>query len=265
MLIAGHYEFEIIVRKFMGKKNNYDEKTIYRRFSDIEWLHDGLLKYNPGCRIPPLPEKNIWCNLNVNNNSMLEKRRKHIEEYLNYINSHKYLSQNPHYVTFLIEDFEKIRAESDTKTSILNRISNMANHFPMFKQVKMKGLSTIEDNMKLEKERENLVRLAKATDFLFINMKEYIKINEEKTEAIKSILFSTKNLNYNSLDFNKSNDFEDENQNGNSSSKIDKTINKNYELINNYYEKNKIFYNLVVSNIIDQLEVNILFLLNLLL
>ncbi len=73
---------EIIMKNIM--MNTY--KTIYRRFSDLERLHEGLLNYNPGCRIHLMPEKSIWTNLNVNSNKILEKRRKQIEEYLNYIN-----------------------------------------------------------------------------------------------------------------------------------------------------------------------------------
>jgi hypothetical protein len=251
MLIAGHYEFEIIIKNL--SKNS--EKTIYRRFSDIEWLHEGLMKFNPGCRISKLPEKNMWANINVNNSQLLEKRRKLIEEYLNYLNNHKYLKLNPNFQIFISNDFEKNKNESGNKSTIMEKFSHISSMIPsMLKTQKMKGLSTIEDNKKLDKDRENLVRLLKATNELNMNMKEYVRINEEKTEAIKNIIFSTKSLRNFNLDFNSSNLPQEDEEN--SDSKLDKSIFKNMEIINNYYERNKIFFSLVSSNICDQLEVN---------
>lgn len=71
------------------------------RFSDIEWLHQGLLDYNPGCLIPKLPEKNFWANLYFDTSEFLNKRMKEIDVYLTYINSHKHLNKNPMYIAFL--------------------------------------------------------------------------------------------------------------------------------------------------------------------
>jgi len=252
MLIAGHYEFEIIIKNLT--KNS--ERTIYRRFSDIEWLHEGLLKFNPGCRIPILPVKNLWANINVNNSQLLEKRRKHIEEYLNYINIHKYLRLNPNFQIFISNDFEKNKNEISHK-GFLDQFSSISSMIPsmqsMLKTQKMKGLSTIEDNKKLDKDRENLVRLLKATNQIGLNMKEYVRINEEKTEAIKNIIFSTKTFRTFNLDFHQVNFSGDEQPE--SESKYDKSISKNMEVINSFYERNKIFYSLVSSNICDQLDV----------
>lgn len=165
MLITGYYEFEIAIKSSFY---NHDLK-IYRRYSDIEWLHEGLIKYNPGCRIPQLPEKSIWCNLNVNNNQVLEKRRMQIENYLNYINKHKYLSQNTYYKLFISNDFDKSKLENNNKqSSFYDKITGLKDYLPdvFNKQIKMSGLSHIEDNTRLEKERENLVRLSKAINDL---------------------------------------------------------------------------------------------------
>jgi len=256
MLIAGHYEFEIIIKTF--KSSNLTEKTIYRRYSDIEWLHEGLIKHNPGCRILNLPEKSFWANLNVNNVQLLEKRKKQIEEYLNYINNHKYLSINPNYLLFLSDDFERNKnAENIKKTSFYDKFVNLTSSIPsVFKTPKMKGLSVIEGDERLEKERENLVRLLKAIEDLEKYMKEYIKINEDKTEAIKNLHFAVKNLNYVSLDYRNGMmcgvDDEDEKH---SKIKIDKTISKNLDILNMFYEKNKTYCNLIISNVPDQIEV----------
>ncbi len=255
MLIAGHYEFEILIKNY--KSNNISEKTIFRRYSDIEWLHEGLIKHNPGCRILNLPEKSFWANLNVNNIQLLEKRRKQIEEYLNYINSHNYLSINPYYLLFLSEEFDKNKNENIKKTSFYDKFVNLTSSIPtVFKTPKMKGLSVIEGDDKLEKERQNLVRLLKAVVDLKKYMQEYIRINEEKTEAIKNLHFSAKNLNYFSLDYKKEINFsQDDEDERNSKSKMDKSISKNLDILNLFYEKNKTYCNLIVANIPDQIEV----------
>jgi hypothetical protein len=174
MLITGYYEFEIVIKKLL--KSQWSDKTIYRRYSDIEWLHEGLIKINPGCRIPQLPEKSVWCNLNVNNNQMLENRKKHIEVYLNYINGHKYLSENPYFTLFTSDEFDKTKLEVK-QTSIYDRLSGLKDYLPVFsKQSKMSGLNHIENNTKLEKERENLVRLMKAVNDLNNNMVTLINL-----------------------------------------------------------------------------------------
>jgi hypothetical protein len=71
------------------------------RFHDIEILHHGLLDYNPGCLIPILPEKNFLANIYVDSSEFLNKRMKEIEDFLIYINGHKYLKRNPKYLQFI--------------------------------------------------------------------------------------------------------------------------------------------------------------------
>ncbi len=102
------------------------------RFSDIEILHEGLIRFNPGCRIAPMPEKSIWCNLYVNNDYSLEKRKKSIEEYLNYINSHYYLRHNPIFNIFLSDDFERYKTEYSKKSTIYDKIYALKEYFPNF-------------------------------------------------------------------------------------------------------------------------------------
>jgi hypothetical protein len=255
MLITGHYEFEILIPPL--NKNKSDEKTIYRRYSDIEWLHEGLLKFNPGCRIMNLPEKSFWANLNFNNTQLIEKRKNQIEDYLNYIYKHNYLSLNPNFQIFISEDFEKIKNENIKTISTYEKFVNISNIIPsVFKSQKVKGLSAIEDNSKIEKERENLIRLLKAINDLYLNMEEYIKYNEVKTDAIKNLQFAAKNAKYFTLEykemqcvFEEDDEMEDVKKNEN------KSIIKNLAIINEFYEKNKLYCNLIHSNILDQLEV----------
>ena len=118
MLIAGQYEVEIILR-YSDDINS--DRLIYRRYSDFEWLHKELLDKNPGCKIIDIPEKNVWCNLKVNNNESLEIRRKQIENYLNYINKHLYLMKNISFKEFLSYNYN---SENNPKKSILDNLYN---------------------------------------------------------------------------------------------------------------------------------------------
>lgn len=132
-LVTGHYEFEILVRSIY-EDSQVKEKIYYRRFSEIEWLHNILLETNPGCRVPSLPEKTIWTNLGVNNDTFLDKRKKDVEVYLNYINSHKYLSKNPYYQEFISDLFDKSRKAEIQNTKKLSIMEIVRNTLPGFKQ-----------------------------------------------------------------------------------------------------------------------------------
>lgn len=102
------------------------------RFSDIEWLHQGLLEYNPGCLIPKLPEKNFWANIYVDTSEFLNKRMKEIDVYLSYINNHKYLKKNPRYIAFLSEEFEKIKIETQKATTMTLIYDKLKKYIPNF-------------------------------------------------------------------------------------------------------------------------------------
>ena len=62
----------------------------------------------------------------VNNDQLLEKRKKQIEEYLNYINNHKYLNKNPIFITFFTEEFEQYKKDQIKKERIIEKI-NLSN------------------------------------------------------------------------------------------------------------------------------------------
>ena len=63
---------------------------------------------------------------------MLEKRKKSIEEYLNYIHTHKYLCRNPIYLIFLSDDFERYKNENYQKTTIYDKLSYYKIYLPKF-------------------------------------------------------------------------------------------------------------------------------------
>jgi len=160
MLITGHYEFEIILR--YSSENINEDKIIYRRYSDMEWLHNELLENNPGCKIIDIPEKSFWTNLKANNSDLLENRKKLIEQYLNYINKHLYLKKNKSFKEFLSSNFN---SDTNKKKSLYDNLMTLTNQIPaIFQAKKTIGVNIIEDDQNLDKERENLVRLLNSTE-----------------------------------------------------------------------------------------------------
>jgi len=56
-----------------------------------------------------LPKKSIWCNIYINNDNNLEKRKNQIGEYLKYILNHNFLKNNPIFQIFLTDELEKYK------------------------------------------------------------------------------------------------------------------------------------------------------------
>lgn len=177
MLIAGHYEFEILfIKKDVDKNKILSQRTIYRRYHDIQILYQGLILYNPGCLIPKIPERNFWANIAYSNNKeIIEERKKKIENYLNYISKHNYLSNNPVYLIFISDEFEryreKIKESNDTyslynllkiglnqsykysKSFILNKISGGEGDYgsKSSEKIEIKDKRLAEEKLRLEK------------------------------------------------------------------------------------------------------------------
>jgi len=179
MLITGHYEFEILLKFSSSSDNIVEDKLIYRRYSDLEWLHNELIENNPGCKIIDIPEKTFWTNIKANNNDLLENRKKLIDQYLNYINKHYYLSKNKSFKEFLSNNFNA--ETSNKKKSLYDNIMTLTNQFPtIFQAKKTIGVNIIEDDQMLDKERENLVRLLNSTEKISNTMVKKIIFKNEK-------------------------------------------------------------------------------------
>lgn len=265
MLITGYYQFEIVIR---NKSNSAQETTIFRRFSEIEWLHEGLLKHNPGCLIPNLLEKNFWCNLSVNNSLELEKRKQTIEVYLNYIISHKYLSSNPCFVKFISNSFTSDTIKEDKPSlGIFNALYGISSYIPYLKsnsksKSKSKSIKYIEDNSSaLIIEKENFMRLKVGIESLLDNIREHVRINEDKVKSLNALLSTAKEVNYASLDYkaytninSNINIYEDE-QIEENQLKHDKKLTNDIDLINLLYERNRTYQNVLESSIVDQIIV----------
>ncbi len=52
---------------------------MWRRYSDLAWLYDELIRLNPGSIIPPLPERQVLRRFNL---EFIEMRREAIERFL---------------------------------------------------------------------------------------------------------------------------------------------------------------------------------------
>ena len=158
--LKGHYLFKI--------KINLSENTqqiIERRFSQIESLYESLIESNPGCRIPKLPEKSVWLNLAVNSENEVKKRQNEIEDFLNYVSQHKYLSQNPTFLKFIsndLTDSSSLKNNNDDKKTnkgIFSKVSSFSNSLYNYylgnkKQDSKQGFSIIKDNDTLNEERK---------------------------------------------------------------------------------------------------------------
>lgn len=253
MIITGYYVFEIKIKEI---NNAMHEVTIHRRFSEIEWLHEGLIKYNPGSLIPKLPEKSFWCNLSVNNKLELEKRKQQIEAYLNYINIHKYLSVNPCYLNFISNEFNSSKIQKDK--GLFSMVYGLTSYIPYLHNApqKPKGTIQLEHNSSLNNERENLMRLKTGLDSLIENILKHIEINENKTKALYEFKSRAKELNYSTLDYrtNLSDNFE-EDQIDDEQAKQNKKSANNLSLLDSFFEKNSKYQNVLENTIIDQLTV----------
>ena len=267
MLITGHYEFEIVVKN----KDKGTETKIFRRFSDIEWLHKGLIKENPGCKILPLPEKSMWCNLNLNNNQELEKRQQSIETYLNYVGNHKYLSRNSYFRQFISQNYSlsKMKEEDNSYTNnernkpkgIMGKVYGLASYLPAWgiskPQTKRKEESIYDSDPEVKVGKEKFDRLLTGTKDLIESITKHLEINEKKTESIGNLVQLAKQMNYKGIDYKRINDDSKDDFGGGEESRSkdkDDKLKHNLEVLNSYYNKSLSYQNKIESNILSKLK-----------
>jgi hypothetical protein len=81
------------------------ELSVFRRFSDFEWLSLALEALEVGCIVPPLPEKDLMGNLdkliNIDSKQMLEYRQRALSKFLTRVGEHPILSTSKHLQMFL--------------------------------------------------------------------------------------------------------------------------------------------------------------------
>ena len=93
--VKGHYNFI-----FNVTYEDDSTKEINRRYSDIRSLYKTLLLKSPGCRIPSIPSKSIWLNINLANEAQKKKRAEGVNEFLDYLIHHKLLKKNKYVIKF---------------------------------------------------------------------------------------------------------------------------------------------------------------------
>ena len=260
--LKGHYLFKI--------KINLSENTqqiIERRFSQIESLYESLIESNPGCRIPKLPEKSVWLNLAVNSENEVKKRQNEIEDFLNYVSQHKYLSQNPTFLKFIsndLTDSSSLKNNNDDKKTnkgIFSKVSSFSNSLYNYylgnkKQDSKQGFSIIKDNDTLNEERENFLRLSKGLKEMTKTLEEHIEINENKIKLLGNIYKLSKEMKYNGLEYNnnQSNSIEinDDYENEKIPKEI-KMINKNITLINQICDEEIHYQDILKKEILNDI------------
>lgn len=138
------------------------EMSVFRRFSDFEWLSAALEAVEVGCVVPPLPEKDLMGNLdkvmNIDSKQMLEYRQRALTKFLTRIGEHPVLSQQKFLQMFLElpdKDFTLIKAQKITPKVVASTFGNL------FRSAKSK-----EDDAVAEA-RKQVVNL----DALFKNLK----------------------------------------------------------------------------------------------
>ena len=205
MLISGYYEFEILfTKKDIVKNKILAQRTMYRSYHDIEILYQGLILYNPGCLIPKIPEKTFW----ENNKEIIEERKKQLENYLGYICKHVYLSNNPIFLIFISDEFERYREkikDNNDSYSIYNLIKYGINE--SYKYSKIFILNKILSSSSLNNETENnnsnlnieisdkrlrdeklrLEKIITGTEKFITSLNEEINSVSQKIESMKNL------------------------------------------------------------------------------
>lgn len=122
-LVSGYYQFCIEAYY----KNEGGNKLVKRRYKEIEWLHNCLLKEELGCKILDFPEKDILANITLVNSSRIEDRKTNFSYLLKYILNHKYLSLNKNFEKFLTLDNLNVENEELNSKSLVSKTYSVLN------------------------------------------------------------------------------------------------------------------------------------------
>ncbi len=205
MLISGYYEYEILfTKKDISKNKILIQRTLYRTYHDIEILYQGLVLYNPGCLIPKLPEETTW----DKNQEKIEEKKNQLENYLGYICKHNYLSNNPVFLIFISDEFERYREknkDNNDSYSIYNLIKyGIGESYKYSKEFILNKLTSSSSanneaekndpqlnieisDKRLRNEKLRLEKIVNGTEKFITSMQEEIISVSEKTESLKNL------------------------------------------------------------------------------
>ena len=177
----GYYIFEIRINM---RSNSY---IIKRRYTDLERLNNHFINTAKGCRLPILPEKNIWINFSLHNNSIIEDRKLQIQEFIDFIINHKKLSLNPYFEKFIANDSIFTKEDANNKDS--NFLSKVISYLPSNLLFNTKKNSIISEKDFIYNINDKLYfqRFSKGLKEVITQFEEYLKINLNKTDSIHKI------------------------------------------------------------------------------
>lgn len=119
-----------------NEKYSYSQCVVIRRYSDFLWLHDVLATDYPHLVIPPMPEKTMVNNFDID---FVEIRRAALQSFVREVSMDPVLKESKHLRTFLTADDEKLSEEKkETKTSLKDELKENPMEAAM-KMLKMVG------------------------------------------------------------------------------------------------------------------------------
>lgn len=110
-----------------------DGQGVRRRYSDFDHFREVLMKQNPTCIVPPLPEKQPVSMANMasgnrvaESSEFIEKRRKRLEAFLNRLAQHSILGASPLFHKFLeTENWTQVIAEENASQPSTGFLSSL--------------------------------------------------------------------------------------------------------------------------------------------
>ena len=212
--LIGHIEYEISLNR---TNKNEKQKIIlsYRRYQHFDIFYNGMKIKYPYFIYPKLSEKNVMVKINQDQEFM-ERRRKQLKFFLNYLNSHQKINKTKEFKKFLNDAIFDEKYFQEIKSPFIypetNKYYNSINSYNPFELFK-----------KIFKEQNNSSKEHSEIEIKFLSMNSfYNKMYENISQMVTTInnyyfnKIKSKN-NYNDLSRNLSflnlkKDFENNNE-----------------------------------------------------
>lgn len=168
--------YKVTTRTSRAMSDNFQNRAmvVRRRFSQFLWLRSVLVEDNPGCIVPPLPEKSILGAVekfvsSVDTKGLLEYRQRSLTKFLTRVGEHNVLQNSPHLHAFVekkFNDFDAYKKEQDKlrkkKSSSNTWFKKSLTKEPKWITQQKKFVSKLEESLKNLKGRlQDLVKKRK--------------------------------------------------------------------------------------------------------
>lgn len=186
-MLNPHYELKVSITDPQKQNDNYggymtyrvvtqtnhpafsnSEYSVVRRFNDFSWLHDQLGYFNPGCIIPPLPDKQTVGRFSP---EFVESRRRALEKFIIKCANHADICNTPCFQQFLKVDPVELE---QIKTSYQKEKEKNSKGAISWLESKVNSLTTNSQN--------NIERTA--ADLKFEEVLQYITHLETQMSAV---------------------------------------------------------------------------------